>query len=333
MRLVRRLQTPHAMTRPHTPSAVAFLGQAKKSLGDDLGNLRLELEQIRSLLNDAIETLQKSFFGLVEKTTGQRRLVESLLSSGRDVTHVSLKTLVGEVEILLQRLTADLTTAASLETDSAKRMESLVRELEGTFSLLSKLDGIAAQTNILAINAYIEAARSGDRGRAFGVVAAEVRALSKVSRELNDSMSDNVHNARAVIVDVSAAVQGMGTRGAAAANEAGSRGQAMLGRLAAFDKRMVEVLAALDKFAVDVEERAGAAIRALQFEDMVRQLLECSTKRIARMEAVVASMDVAASGDEDALITALADLDRAEAMHLRSPVAQESMQGGSVELF
>lgn len=322
------------MSRPDNPSALAILGQAKNSLGDDLRNLGLELEQVRALLNDAIATLQKSFFGLLEKTNGQRKLVESLLlTSASDNDHVSLKTLVGEVGVLLQRLTADLTTGARAETDSAKRMDDLVRELEGTFSLLSKLDGIAAQTNILAINAYIEAARSGDRGRAFGVVAAEVRALSKVSRELNDSMSDNVHKARTVIVEVSAAVQGMGTRGAAAASDAGARGTAMLERLAAFDKRMVGVLDALDRFAVEVEERAGAAIRALQFEDMVRQLLECSLNRIHRMEAVVESMDMASRGGEDALVASLADLDRAQSILARSPVAQESMQGGTVELF
>lgn len=322
------------MTRPENPSALAILGQAKNSLGEDLKNLSTELDQVRSLLNDAIVTLQKSFFGLLEKTNGQRKLVESLLlTTAVDSDHVSLKTLVGEVEVLLQRLTSDLTTGARAQTESAKRMDDLVRELEGTFSLLSKLDGIAAQTNILAINAYIEAARSGDRGKAFGVVAAEVRALSKVSRELNDNMSDNVHKARTVIVEVSLAVQGMGAKGAAAASDAGSRGQAMLERLARFDKRMVGVLDALDRFANEVEERASAAIRALQFEDMVRQLLECSAKRIQRMEAVVESMDLASRGGEDAILASLADLERAQLMMARSPVAQESMQGGSVELF
>lgn len=327
------MQSWPVMSDSNPAGALLLLGLAKKTLGQDVSLLRLELEQIRSLLSDAIATLQKSFYGLVEKTTAQRQLVESLLKSGGKPEQVSLKALVEEVGSVLRRLTGDLKTGAEMELRSARRMGDLVKELESTFSLLSRLDGIATQTNILSINAYIEAARSGDRGRAFGVVASEVRALSKVSRELNDGMSDHVHNARAVIVEVSEAVEGMGARGAAAAADAATRGGVMLERLGAFDRRMVEVLAALDGFARDVEERAGAAIRALQFEDMVRQLLECSQKRVDRMESVITSMDAASSGDPFAMERALEEMDATAAAELRSPVHQESMQGGSVELF
>lgn len=331
--MVRGLQTKTPMAATNQAGALALLGLAKKTMGEDVSHLRLELEQVRSLLNDAIATLQKSFYGLVEKTTAQRKLVESLLTSGGEAGNVSLESLVEEVGVVLRRLTTDLTTGASLGTASAARMDALVKELEGTFSLISKLDGIATQTNILAINAYIEAARSGDRGRAFGVVASEVRALSKISRELNDSMSDHVHSVRAAMVDVSSAVHGMGSKGAAAASDAGSRGTDMIQRLGAFDHRMGEVLASLDRIARDIEDSAGAAIRALQFEDMVRQLLECSHKRILRLESVLESMDAASSGDEGAMDRAFADIGESVTVQLSSAVHQESMQGGTVELF
>ncbi len=286
---------------------------------------------MRSLLADAITTLQRSFYELVAKTSAHRDLALSLLGDGTAAGKGGMRNLVDEVEDVLRRLIGDLKSGAELDTKVAHRMETLVTELEGTFTLISKLDGIATQTNILSINAYIEAARSGDRGKAFGVVASEVRALSKASRELNDAMSDRVQEARTVLVDMKTSVEGLGARGAEAARSARERGDGMLERLEAFDHGLQDALASLHQAASDIDERANAAIRALQFEDMVRQILEGSEKRLQRMQSVVDEMESAAAGRDPEL--ALNAVRAAVAQELRSPVAQESMHGGCVELF
>jgi methyl-accepting chemotaxis protein len=309
--------------------AIELLGVAKRALGDDISTLRLDLGQVRSLVADAITTLQRSFYDLVAKTSAHRDLALSLLGDGN--AKGGMRNLVDEVEEVLRLLIGDLKSGAELDTNVAQRMETLVSELEGTFTLISKLDGIATQTNILSINAYIEAARSGDRGKAFGVVASEVRALSKASRELNDAMSDRVQDARTVLVDMKMSVEGLGARGAEAARAARERGDGMLHRLESFDHGLQGALAALHQAAADIDERANAAVRALQFEDMVRQILEGSEKRLQRMQSVVDEMDSAAVGRDP--VTALHAVRAAVAHELRSPVAQESMHGGGVELF
>ena len=124
-----------------------------------------------------------------------------------------LETTSADIEVLID----GVKSAAQTNLNSAKMVAELEKQAEEAGTIVQTVVGIAKQTNLLALNAAIEAARAGEHGRGFAVVADEVRNLAETSeksardiRELVDAIRKEVAT---VAHDVEEAGQAAASRG------------------------------------------------------------------------------------------------------------------------
>ena len=166
-------------------------------LGKELGNSAKNNLKNGETLENSASTMTSSMNNLATKANEQAASLEQTAAALEEITSITRNntqnaTKMGELGQIVKK---SVQTGEELASKTALSMDEINEKVKAINSAITVIDQIAFQTNILSLNAAVEAATAGEAGKGFAVVAQEVRNLANRSAEAAREIKNLVEEA------------------------------------------------------------------------------------------------------------------------------------------
>lgn len=312
--------------------------------------MRGEVSRAQNIFTEAIDKLVGSFQSMNLQIRRQQQLGMQIVAGGGEGNSVAeFQTFATKTSETLRQFVDSVVENSRLAMSLVEMTDRITVQMREVRGMLGEIEGIAKQTNLLALNAAIEAARAGEAGRGFAVVADEVRDLSGRTSHFSLQIRGALSKMQLTIEATEQAINQMAAQDMTfALTSKGDVEVAMTG-IEEMNRRTGETVSELNMIAEQVEVAVNQAIISLQFQDMVTQLLAHVKRRLDVLDEVVEDEQKMAlalknTSDPDAALRMLDNLrEHVDTLSQKlnalkqgvnnNPVSQTGYDSGEVELF
>lgn len=312
--------------------------------------MRGEVARAQVIFTEAIEKLVSSFHDMNAQIQRQQQLgLQVVAGDGSGGSVSEFQQFATKTSDTLRKFVDSVIENSRLAMSLVEMTDLIISQMSEVRGMLGEIEGISKQTNLLALNAAIEAARAGEAGRGFAVVADEVRDLSGRTSHFSQQIRGSLLKMQSTIEATEQAINQMAATDMTFALTSKNDVEAAMLGINEMNRRTNETVSELNVIGEHVEVAVNQAIISLQFQDMVTQLLGHVSKRLDVLDEIILEerrmggvLHDSANPAEalSALAAIRSHVDQiSQKLHFLSqkvdnnPVAQTGFASGEIELF
>jgi methyl-accepting chemotaxis protein len=253
-----------------------------------LDQITIFTHEVASSIENQVRNIEHTTQTIEEMTEGVQRVAASSAVASEAALHTATQAKTGNEKVL--KAVQQMDTIETVVGEAAGIVEVLGQRSQQIGEIVNVITGIANQTNLLALNAAIEAARAGEQGRGFAVVADEVRKLAEQSKEaaeqiarmIEEIQQDTLHAVRSMETGTGEVKAGM-----VVIDEAGRTFQSILQAVEQISDQITDISTSSQQMSAGSQQIATSTA---QLVELSRRSAEHSQRVASYSEEQVASV-------------------------------------------